>query len=193
MLIVQADEFRTSSYCPCCNGKLAHPADARGSAIKGTLYCPNNACFMAHTFHNRDTLAALTIGVKFVWERVVGGYAGAFSRWSAPSDSDSSGSDSGSGSGAAGAAGVQVCMESVNLLGYFLPADGAVAPPTTTASAPAPEPALTFSSKNIKLGRVPSSLRALLKQLREARAPGTAVGRGGLQQPGRVESSRVVC
>jgi hypothetical protein len=62
MLIIQADEFRTSSYCPCCNGKLAHPADARGSAIKGTLYCPNNACFMAHTFHNRDTLAALTIG-----------------------------------------------------------------------------------------------------------------------------------
>jgi hypothetical protein len=158
-LVIQADEFRTSSYCPCCNGKLSHPSTARGTPIKGSLYCASDACSMNHYFFNRDTLAALTIGLKFVFERVVGDYAGAFSRWSAPGDS------AGMAAGAVGEAhearAARVQMSSVDLVGFFLPKDVA----TTSVMAAAPQ----FSSTNIARGLVPSSLRALLKQQRAAR------------------------
>ena len=81
-LVVQCCEFRTSSFCPCCNGKLSHPTDVSGQPILGSVYCPAPACGLGHIFLNRDTLGALNIGLKFVYERVFGDFAGVFSRFS---------------------------------------------------------------------------------------------------------------
>jgi hypothetical protein len=119
-LVVMCDEFRSSSFCPACNRRLAHPTEAGARDIKGTLYCANAACVMNHLYVNRDSFAAVTIGTKMVCERVLGAYAGVFSRWSAPGVQQT-----GAAAAAAAMAGHQAPasdLPAVSLLNLFGPA-----------------------------------------------------------------------
>jgi hypothetical protein len=77
-IIVEVDEHCTTRLCAMCGTTVLYPLKQGSKEThNGTVYCPNTACPLRHSFLNRDVAAASNIVNRFLADMLMGGNLGA--------------------------------------------------------------------------------------------------------------------